>query len=333
LLPTIPIGRVNRFRKSRLREIAMRKAQMKRTTLPVWCAATLLLVACGGGGGADTSGSGDVAETADVQEGADIGIDSVEDADEPLPEDLLPEAVDPDLTDAVDPETDSIEPDADDIWPDESDVPEDIFCESPPMYPDNCLEVSDFQCGFEAQCSEGVITILWHEHVFCGDVEEIVDYTCTYECPGECDEAVSEEWLENGKQVLLYCQEGGCAPPESYAIVPLGAILAEPEAFDDTLVALEEVVVAGAAPMCTLAECTPEDPCCNGCAVDYSIAGAEQLVTIVAGDVSNVGCSGTNCDSLDNCTPFALDQTHLLWGGLQSNGGQITIYLDGYCEN
>ena len=246
-----------------------------------------------------------------------------------------------------------------------------------------------FQCGVDAQCTGDQITVQWHEHVFCPgeEVEDIVDYSCTYDC--KCNPETFIDWPENGEQMVAdYCLEGDkciasdpenfpcddadgwfwvfdgeqcvkidgcvcggcpgaysskeecmqvcdaapCSIPASYPLVPLGAIVADPEAFDDSLVALEDVLTADANAVCTLAECTPEDPCCNGCAADYTFTGAGQFITVVAGDYSDVGCSGTNCDFMDNCTPFALDQSHLLWGGFQYENGIGTIYLDGFCE-
>lgn len=73
---------------------------------------------------------------------------------------------------------------------------------SGPNYPPDCSLVDYFQCGFDGQCIDGVIHVSWHEHVMCGDVEEIIEFTCTYECPYGCEEGGYIDWAENGEQLV-----------------------------------------------------------------------------------------------------------------------------------
>lgn len=71
-----------------------------------------------------------------------------------------------------------------------------------PDYPTDCSLVDYFQCGFEASCADGVIFVSWHEHVFCNDVEEIIEFTCTYECLYGCEEGAYIDWPENGTELV-----------------------------------------------------------------------------------------------------------------------------------
>jgi hypothetical protein len=54
-----------------------------------------------------------------------------------------------------------------------------------------------------------VIHVSWHEHVMCGDVEEIIEFTCTYECPYGCEESGYIEWADNGEQLVADSCLGG----------------------------------------------------------------------------------------------------------------------------
>jgi len=80
-----------------------------------------------------------------------------------------------------------------------------------PDYPTDCSLVDYFQCGFDAYCDDGVILVSWHEHVFCDEVEEIIEFTCTYECPYGCEEGAYIEWPENGEQLVADSCLGGDA--------------------------------------------------------------------------------------------------------------------------
>ena len=71
---------------------------------------------------------------------------------------------------------------------------------SPPDHPEDCCEVTDFQCGVMAKCEAGQITVSWHEHVFCGPPpEQIVGYRCTTTCPNGCTEGEIMDWPESGQ--------------------------------------------------------------------------------------------------------------------------------------
>lgn len=110
-------------------------------------------------------------------------------------------------------ETDAVhDPDVADPPPDDSihDVPADPPSE-PPVHPDDCILVDNFQCGFEARCESGVIYAEWHEHVFTGDVEDIVPYDCSHECEYGCEEGTIMDWPSDGATLVEdYC----LGPPE-----------------------------------------------------------------------------------------------------------------------
>jgi hypothetical protein len=81
-----------------------------------------------------------------------------------------------------------------------------------PNYPTDCSLVSDFQCGFDAYCDDGVLHVSWHEHVFCnGEEVDIIDFTCTYECSNGCEEGAYIDWPENGEQLVADNCLGGDA--------------------------------------------------------------------------------------------------------------------------
>lgn len=82
-------------------------------------------------------------------------------------------------------------------------------CPSPPSYSDDCSEVPYFQCGFEAHCEGDSIVASWHEHVMCGDTEEIYGYECSYDCATSCDGDYLD-WPEDGTALV----DGMCLPGE-----------------------------------------------------------------------------------------------------------------------
>jgi hypothetical protein len=101
------------------------------------------------------------------------------------------------------------------------DIPKDTSCKAP-SFSENCIEVTEFQCGFMAQCTSGKITVQWHHHYFCNDTENIEEFSCSYECPGGCDEGTIEDWPQNG-QILVekYCKNSDCAKEgESVPVIP-----------------------------------------------------------------------------------------------------------------
>jgi hypothetical protein len=82
---------------------------------------------------------------------------------------------------------------------------------SVPTYSSNCYEVDYFQCGFGATCSSGLITANWHEHVFCGTQEDIVNYTCTYSCADGCSDGADPGWPIHGQELASRLCNNLCA--------------------------------------------------------------------------------------------------------------------------
>lgn len=83
-----------------------------------------------------------------------------------------------------------------------------------PSHPEDCSQVTNFQCGFGVHCEGNTIVAIWHEHVFCSGqpMEEIVDYSCRHECPAGCIENGS--WaLDGAELVAQHCTIGGDPGP------------------------------------------------------------------------------------------------------------------------
>lgn len=69
-----------------------------------------------------------------------------------------------------------------------------------PSYSTNCIEVEYFQCGFNAKCEDGVISISWHEHA-CDGSSWVKSYSCTYTCPKGCNPN-GIPWVSPGSQLI-----------------------------------------------------------------------------------------------------------------------------------
>lgn len=109
-----------------------------------------------------------------------------------------------DGTDALDIPTDPVQDDG-------QDTPSDLIEDDARPDPHDCINVSYFECGFMSTCEDGVISAEWHEHVFTGDVEDIIFYDCTHVCEFGCS-GEDPGWPESGEQlVAIACAQ---APPE-----------------------------------------------------------------------------------------------------------------------
>lgn len=77
-----------------------------------------------------------------------------------------------------------------------------------PTNPTSCDEVGSFQCGFMAECRDGVLYATWHEHWWCPGVEpgsvpeNISNYACSYACPGGCAEGELYDWPQDGTALV-----------------------------------------------------------------------------------------------------------------------------------
>ena len=291
------------------------------THMILWLALSLVPLACDNdGAGGDPAPSDTTADTIAPQ-------DTTEDAATDLiaPEDTPPPPEDT-LQDTPPPPPDTFED-----TPPPPDTNPDVPCEIP-SYSDDCAEVPYFQCGFMAWCEDGVLYADWHEHVFCDGEELIVDMACEHACPGGCKEGDIIDWPATGADyVAEYCEKApDCDIPPLYASVTLVELLADPDPWDGLPVGFEGHVLMGA-PICTLAECPPLDPCCNDCNANFEITGPAGAIGLVGGAIPQVGCSGDNCTFMDNCKPFpVVPADYILWGTLESAWGP-TLYLDGWC--
>jgi hypothetical protein len=241
-----------------------------------------------------------------------------------LPTDTLPELTTPDVT------PDVAEDVAEDCFgPDANEVKEQC---DPPVYSDNCLEVDYFQCGFEGSCEDGVLTVQWHEHVFCPgqEMEDIVSYSCTYDC--DCAPVDYIDWASNGDELIAQACLGPCKAPSDYVEITLSDLIQNPGAYDDQKVSLVGTVAAPYAD-CDAEDCGPDNPCCNGCFGVYYFVESKELIQVIQGEVTVVGCPGNDCDWMDNCTPFEFFAPYRIWGiveaGMMNTGA---LHVDGYCE-
>gem|GEM_PF-1792749 len=191
----------------------------------------LLLAGCeaaGDGTGGDTAADTLASDTTADAPPADLGPADV--SHDVPPADLPPADVSHDVPPADLPPADVPHdvppadlPPADvphDVPPDlpPTDVPPDEVIDEhcgAPSFPDQCGEVSEFQCGFMAACTAGTVEAAWHVHVFCSDddpMEDIVDYTCSVICPKGCQEGTFYDWPQNGTELLeMFCDQ--CAAP------------------------------------------------------------------------------------------------------------------------
>jgi hypothetical protein len=69
---------------------------------------------------------------------------------------------------------------------------------------ENCIEVTDFECGFESTCIDGTIFASWHVHILIDDESETIEeHDCTYSCPNGCDPAQTDPyiWPSDGEEL------------------------------------------------------------------------------------------------------------------------------------
>ncbi len=67
--------------------------------------------------------------------------------------------------------------------------------------------------------------------------------------------------------------------------------------------------------ICTLAECGPDNPCCNACGGNLVLGGnTEEILLFGEYEGKRVGCSGNNCEFMENCYPLELDKKYEVTG-------------------
>jgi len=124
-----------------------------------------------------------------------------------------------------------------------------------------------------------------------------------------------------------------CAAPDAYQPVSLDKLVDASQALDGMLVSVDGPVSVGSV-YCTMMACMPENPCCNSCGASYQVGGDPNApVTLTAGDVAPVGCSGNECTLLQGCQPLTPGLTYRLWGRWHASAYGIgSLALDGYCQ-
>ncbi len=70
-----------------------------------------------------------------------------------------------------------------------------------PSYPSDCAQVSTFQCGFMATCTDGIVKANWHEHYECNGQEQIASFTCKTTCSNGCAGTTSV-WPKDGADLV-----------------------------------------------------------------------------------------------------------------------------------
>ena len=132
--------------------------------------------------------------------------------------------------------------------------------------------------------------------------------------------------------VDVFPDVGECQAPEGYPVVQLDELLANPKAFHEQALAVGGIVGVGV-PVCTLAECTDVDPCCNGCSTAFALGDSPDYLRLHSDTEHPFGCSGTNCDFMEHCAPLELNAGYLFWGTLDAPYGFGTLTVKGYCPN
>ncbi|HOU54029.1 MAG TPA: hypothetical protein PLQ97_08890 [Myxococcota bacterium] len=95
---------------------------------------------------------------------------------------------------------------------------------TPPEFPEDCGQVSTFQCGFQAACQDGAIEAQWHHHWFCNGEEQITEFACRSSCPHGCAEGPIEDWPSSGAELLArWCDQ--CQAPGDCEGLPHDACL------------------------------------------------------------------------------------------------------------
>ncbi|MBM4394411.1 MAG: hypothetical protein FJ087_01820 [Deltaproteobacteria bacterium] len=181
-------------------------------------ATAVLAIACGTGGGDDGSAGSDVpvadVPVADVPP-ADVALEA-DPAPDPAPSDLPPADPAPaDIPADLPPED---VPPAD-MPPADTHVPLDAPPEQTepchePSFPADCEAVTAFQCGFQGECVDGLLSVDWHHHWFCDGVEEITSFHCTYQCPNGCKVVEYVDWPQDGQQLVA----DNCLPAPDCAV-------------------------------------------------------------------------------------------------------------------
>ncbi len=76
--------------------------------------------------------------------------------------------------------------------------------------------------------------------------------------------------------------------------------------------------------------CTSEHPCCKSCFAPMFI-GSEIFPIVLSGMEISIGCQGTECDVLDNCSPIMPGMWYWLWGKVGILGGKAQFSVEGFC--
>jgi len=124
-----------------------------------------------------------------------------------------------------------------------------------------------------------------------------------------------------------------CIVPYSYKPVDFEDLFADPGAYDGASIAVYGKAGVGMA-MCTLMACFPDNPCCNSCGASLMVRGENpsHKLTLMDGQVAQVGCSGTECDFMDNCKPLEPGNQYTVWGVFSIPWNEPSLGLDGFCE-
>ena len=161
---------------------------------------------------------------------------------------------------------------------------------------------------------------------------------CGLACPGcdnywKCEEDKCVDHCDFVPIEVQACLDG-CAAPYNYIYVEL-AQLAAGDYSNQNKSTDGQAFVPGENcwdnPNCG----GDEDCCWLYCSAELylkgiDISGSQKQIHIHDGSV-DVGCEGTKCDYLDNCTPFKAGDNVLVWGTMAYYQNAPSMILEGFC--
>ncbi len=89
-----------------------------------------------------------------------------------------------------------------------------------------------------------------------------------------------------------------------------------------------EALVTTSEPSCSHSKCNEKHKCCKKC---FALLKATNV--ILKGDGFSIGCLGTNCDYMDNCTPMKAEKSYIIWGKLYKVEDHLEVIVNGYCRS
>lgn len=165
--------------------------------------------------------------------------------------------------------------------------------------------------------------------------EESMASTCEYKPEYQCLEYTrcgaygpgnSCAWEPTEKYLDCLDMVGRCGfATQDY--ITIDELFANQDKYNGTSVLIKAKPVVGLA-MCTLMACSPANPCCNNCSAEFRlISTSSEYVSLNGSADFPVGCSGNECNYMDNCTPFDGSSEYYIRGDFSVGqyGSEISV--------